>query len=198
MKLAAAAICAILLCFFSMITLGAEPSFGQREYQVRCAMCHGNSGRGDGWLADNIQTISQLAPQVARYRETARETGRKAEVAILRKIGIGTTREQVEQEWLPGIVDELRKYVADGVAFQDPAVQQKLVSGAKLRLSDLPPDQFIAGSPEDCIAALRDCHARTGCEYVVADFGRAAHGEPYTKINGAFQLFGKEVMPEFR
>jgi hypothetical protein len=81
----------------------------------------------------------------------------------------------------------MRKHVADGVAFQDQALQQKLVSGAKLRLSDLPPDQFIAGSPEDCIAALRDCHIRTGCKYVVVDFGRAAHGDPYTKINGAFQ-----------
>lgn len=43
---------AFLLC--ALGALGAEPGYGQREYQVRCAMCHGNDGHGNGWLAEQL------------------------------------------------------------------------------------------------------------------------------------------------
>ena len=43
----------------------AEPSFGQREFAIRCQMCHGPAGRGDGWLAEQLikrpPTLSQLS-----------------------------------------------------------------------------------------------------------------------------------------
>jgi len=32
----------------------AEPSLGQREYQNRCLMCHGATGKGDGWMAQYL------------------------------------------------------------------------------------------------------------------------------------------------
>ena len=32
----------------------AEPSAGQREFQTRCVMCHGATGKGDGWMAQYL------------------------------------------------------------------------------------------------------------------------------------------------
>ncbi len=43
-----------LLCVIAFSTIAADPSPGQREFNARCAMCHGASARGDGWLAENL------------------------------------------------------------------------------------------------------------------------------------------------
>jgi len=32
----------------------AENSLGEKEFQTRCAMCHGATGKGDGWLAEYL------------------------------------------------------------------------------------------------------------------------------------------------
>jgi mono/diheme cytochrome c family protein len=39
-----------------VFTLAAEKSIGQREYEVKCVMCHGVAGKGDGWLSDYMKT----------------------------------------------------------------------------------------------------------------------------------------------
>ena len=40
----------------------ADPSAGQQDYETRCVMCHGRSGKGDGWLAEHlIQRVPPLA-----------------------------------------------------------------------------------------------------------------------------------------
>ena len=54
-----------LLLLVPLSAWSAEPSFGQREFAMRCQMCHGPAGRGDGWLAEQLirrpPTISQLS-----------------------------------------------------------------------------------------------------------------------------------------
>ena len=42
---------AVLTLAAPAFTLAAEQSLGEREYQSRCAMCHGVAGKGDGWLS---------------------------------------------------------------------------------------------------------------------------------------------------
>lgn len=44
----------VLLCAIPLFSFGAEPSFGEREFRTRCAMCHGKGGHGDGWLAAQL------------------------------------------------------------------------------------------------------------------------------------------------
>jgi len=45
---------AALTLFASTIAPAAENALGKREYQIRCAMCHGAAGKGDGWLAEHL------------------------------------------------------------------------------------------------------------------------------------------------
>ena len=37
------------------LTFAAEKSVGQREYESKCVMCHGVSGKGDGWFSDYLK-----------------------------------------------------------------------------------------------------------------------------------------------
>ena len=43
--------CALVVSALAAVT---EETLGKTEYQTRCAMCHGVSGKGDGWMADNL------------------------------------------------------------------------------------------------------------------------------------------------
>ena len=151
---------------------------------------------GDGWLTDNIESATSLGPKVASFRAESRAAGRAGTVVLNRKLGIGTDRQKIEDEWLPPILDVYREYARLGVPF-DERLKQKLAEGGRVALHDLPDDQIIAGTPEDCIAALRKCIELTECDCVIIDFGRGAHGDHYVKIREQIELFGREVMPAF-
>lgn len=47
-------VAAIVWCGASLPGFAAETTHGQREFNTRCAMCHGAEARGDGWLADML------------------------------------------------------------------------------------------------------------------------------------------------
>jgi mono/diheme cytochrome c family protein len=40
---------------FPAFTFAADISIGKREYDGNCIMCHGVTGRGNGWLAENLK-----------------------------------------------------------------------------------------------------------------------------------------------
>jgi probable F420-dependent oxidoreductase len=152
---------------------------------------------GDGWLTDNIESAASLAPKIARFREESRAAGNAGTVILNRKLGIGTEASVVEAEWLPPILDIYRNYLKLGVPF-GKEFADKLSSGARLGLADLPPGQIIGGEPEHCIAELKTCVAETACDGIVVDFGRGAHGEDFVKLRAQIELFGREVIPAFR
>jgi alkanesulfonate monooxygenase SsuD/methylene tetrahydromethanopterin reductase-like flavin-dependent oxidoreductase (luciferase family) len=99
--------------------------------------------------------------------------------------------------WLPPILDVYRDYLRLGVPF-DADFSAKLSSGARLGIKDLPAGQIIVGTPEDCIAGIQTCIDETDCDYLIADFGRGAHGEMFDNARAQIELFGREVMPHFR
>ena len=45
----------VLALMAPALTHAAEISVGQREYEDKCAMCHGSAGTGDGWLSAHLK-----------------------------------------------------------------------------------------------------------------------------------------------
>lgn len=41
-------------------------SIGQREYESRCAMCHGITGEGDGWFAQHLKRTPSSLNQLQK------------------------------------------------------------------------------------------------------------------------------------
>ena len=151
---------------------------------------------GDGWLTDNIEGAVELGPKIAKFREESHAAGHAGTVVLNRKIGIDRDRLKIEEVWLPPILEVYRQYLKLGVPF-DSAFAEDLTSGKSLRLDDIPSDRIIAGTPEDCIAGIRTCITETNCDYLIVDFGRAAHGSEFKNIRDQISLFGREVMPHF-
>ena len=44
----------------------AEISVGQREYERKCVMCHGMSGKGDGWFSGYLKRVPSSLTQLQR------------------------------------------------------------------------------------------------------------------------------------
>jgi mono/diheme cytochrome c family protein len=49
-----------------VFTLAAEKSIGQREYEGKCAMCHGVTGKGDGWFSEYLKHRTSSLTQLKR------------------------------------------------------------------------------------------------------------------------------------
>ena len=57
---------AVLTLAAPAFTLAAGQSLGEREYQSRCAMCHGVAGKGDGWLSGYL---THRTPSLTQLRK---------------------------------------------------------------------------------------------------------------------------------
>ena len=152
---------------------------------------------GDGWLTDNMASASSLGQKAEQFRQESRQAGNAGTVVLNRKIGIGSSREKLEKEWLPPILDIYRDYLRRGVPFEQ-GFADTLRSDKPVALSDIPSDLIISGTPEDCIASIQKCIDETRCDYIVVDFGRGAHGDQYVRLREQIEMFGREVMPHFR
>jgi mono/diheme cytochrome c family protein len=51
---------------FPMLTFAADISIGQREYNGNCIMCHGATGRGNGWLTEFLR---QPVPSLTQLKK---------------------------------------------------------------------------------------------------------------------------------
>ena len=152
----------------------------------------------DGWLTENVESVYSLAAKADRYRKEAAENSRPAVVALNRRGGIGPTREYIDGIYLPPILERIRIYVKNGVTFGDMDFMAKLAANEHIGLEDMPKGQLIAGTPVDCIEAVRLCKEQVDPDWLICDFGRGAYGGEYERLRTAIELFGREVMPEFR
>jgi probable F420-dependent oxidoreductase len=144
----------------------------------------------DGWLAGFGDRLPALAGRVASYREQAAEHGRDATVCLLRLVGIGKDRDEVEQTWLPEVIEMLRGYRRAGAPGEKNEAASKSLAERPAPTLDAFGDMFVAGTPDDCVAGIQRCQELTGCESLLATFrGPDADAQ--------LELFGREVLPAF-
>jgi probable F420-dependent oxidoreductase len=143
----------------------------------------------DAWMVGFGDRLPALAPRVAAYRADAAAHGRAGEICLMRLVGIGTSREHVENEWLPATLAMLRGYRRAGAPGErDDDASHKLRSGGgRSTLAELGNDLFIAGTRDDVVDGIRRCQEATGCEYFM----------PTLDNRDALELFGREVIPAF-
>lgn len=171
---------------------------GQSRKAVRRA------GRvADGWIAGYLEPIDALAPVVAEYREVAESSSRPPTLCLMRKVGIGEDRRQVEEGWLPGALDVFRHYRAAGGRWRGEETTLKLLDSQRdpSVAEVLEAGQFVAGDPSDCAEGVARCRALTGCEYFLASFGSGAvtmmDRDAVDELLRSMRLFAEEVMPRF-
>jgi probable F420-dependent oxidoreductase len=147
----------------------------------------------DGWIVGFADRLPRLAPRLAEYRALAAENGRSSQVCLMRLVGIGASRDDVEQDWLPGVLDMLRGYrraQAPAETNDAQADRMRAAGRGQASLTDLGDDMFIAGTPEDCIRSIQRCVDETACDHILVSVGGS---DP----RAALRLFAREVIPAF-
>jgi probable F420-dependent oxidoreductase len=147
----------------------------------------------DAWMVGFGDRLPALESRVAAFRAESADNGRAGEVCLMRLVGIGATREDVEREWLPDVLTMLRGYRRAGAPGERDEDASRTIQrrGDRASLGELGNDLFVAGTPDDVIAGIRRCRDLTGCEYFVPTLGGP---DP----RAALELFGREVIPALR
>ncbi|MGE0383188.1 MAG: LLM class flavin-dependent oxidoreductase [Gammaproteobacteria bacterium] len=149
---------------------------------------------GDGWIVGFSDRLPRLLPKLQSYRALAASHARPATVCLMRLVGLGGSREEVERDWLPTVYGMLRNYAkVQAPVERGDATEQSLKAANRgaIRLAEMGSDMLVAGTPDDVIAGLRRSIVETGCEHLVIYTG----GPPAERT---MELFSREVMPALR
>ena len=146
---------------------------------------------GDALLCDSFQLPARLKPRVELYRATAESRGHPAKVVMFREGFVAPTLEQAIQEYEEGLLSTHRYYWRQGSYYGD------IKRAEDLTLQRISLDRLILGSPADCIEKIQMWHREVGAEHFLIRFRHPA-GPAHVRVLAAIQLFGEEVIPEFR
>ncbi len=148
----------------------------------------------DGWIVGFSDRLPSLVPQLEHYRAHTDEHGRSSTVALMRLVGLGATRTEVEDSWLPAIYQMLRSYArVEAPSDRGDRTESKLKAAnrGEVSLAELGSDMLVAGEPDDVIAGFLRSVAETQCEHIVVCTG----GMPTAQF---LEIFGREVFPALR
>jgi probable F420-dependent oxidoreductase len=150
----------------------------------------------DGWMVDTTKSIGSVQRKVTHYREAAAALGRPSQVCLMRQVGIGATRADVERTWLPDASQSmLGVWKAGGRFTNGDVLARKMMAKEPITLEEFAADRDVAGTPKDCVEQIVNFERQTGCEYFLAMFGETtSHGD----LRAAIELFGREVIGAWR
>lgn len=147
----------------------------------------------DGWIAPYIQTVETLHDRAVRYRSLATSLGRPSTICLERDCAISADRDRAQAAWLRRNAPLANYYRAQGAALPDwPDLDNP-------SFDDVAAGRTVAGTPDDCVAALHHCREVLGCEYLsLMNIGCGpSYGHSGSYDPAAFELFGREVLPAF-
>lgn len=147
---------------------------------------------GDGWLIGPHSALDELEHQVTRCRAAWTAAGKPGEpsMPIIRETFVARSRREAFDKARP-ILEQLygRIYIQwrQNAAMTNP--EELAWDFARLAR-----DRFILGSPEDCIAQIRDYEARLGTSRMLVRFDWTP-GLGQEDVLASMRLFGREVLP---
>ncbi|MCH7477355.1 MAG: LLM class flavin-dependent oxidoreductase [SAR324 cluster bacterium] len=147
----------------------------------------------DGWLASGNVTLEALLQLQQEFERGRAEGGRPepSERYLFIDIFLSEDRNRVLEEVAPNIKAKYDAFVLWG--------------NVKMESLEVPPEQLarerlIVGDPGQCIARLREYHARGGFNHVIArvQLPGPEHSLEQEKVLRSIRLLGTEVAPALR
>ncbi len=147
---------------------------------------------GDAWCSDPFPLDKERwFQQVKLYRDSAQEKGNRSQVVLMRDAWCAPTPEE-EELFLRVTIEEWLFYFRYGILTHHPDFKKE---------SDFTPERvrkhFVIGKPEECIEQIERYGSEFDVDYLVLRF-RLPKGPDRHSVLKSLELFGKEVMPQYR
>jgi alkanesulfonate monooxygenase SsuD/methylene tetrahydromethanopterin reductase-like flavin-dependent oxidoreductase (luciferase family) len=132
------------------------------------------AARCDGWIADPIRTVSEVAAMADRFRDLGDGSG---SVVVMREAWVDDAPDAADR-FAAVIAPVFNYYRRNGAADlpEDPVA--------------LAEDRFVVGSAAACVEQVADIGARTGADVVVLTL-RHPHGPSHDAVVGAIAALGR-------
>ena len=154
------------------------------EAGVRRAAIH-----ADGWIADPIRTLAEVAAMAKAYRAETSANGSKGHVVVIREGFVSASRQAAMDAYGPPATVVYRYYLRHGAfPLQSEVTEADLISGAALH------DRLLVGSPEEVASGISSLAAECGADTVVLGL-RHPTGPSHREVMEAIRLLGAEVAP---
>jgi alkanesulfonate monooxygenase SsuD/methylene tetrahydromethanopterin reductase-like flavin-dependent oxidoreductase (luciferase family) len=156
---------------------------------------------GAPWITDPLHNINVMSEWASLYRQAGAEYGTEAgqQLVLLRDGWVADSLDEVERVWWPCIRAEhwfyfkqIPRWVADREPFLAGVREE-----SDFRFDTHRIDRLVAGSPEDCIAAIERFRDALGMDYLIMSF-RMAAGPAHEQELACIRRFGRDVIPAFR
>jgi alkanesulfonate monooxygenase SsuD/methylene tetrahydromethanopterin reductase-like flavin-dependent oxidoreductase (luciferase family) len=150
----------------------------------------------DGWLIGFAEHLLELAGKVKRYKAIAAEHGRPSTLCLMRELHVAPTRDRLDPNWLPNVIQVWRNYASAGAEpDRDELSRQVVLEGKPISLEEFAPNRAIVGDPDDCARELQRVKDVIDPDYLL--FTPTGVPDP-DRHRAELRLFAKEVMPAFR
>jgi alkanesulfonate monooxygenase SsuD/methylene tetrahydromethanopterin reductase-like flavin-dependent oxidoreductase (luciferase family) len=156
---------------------------------------------GVPWVTDPLHNVNVMAEWAALYRQAGAEYGTQdgQQVVLLRDGWVGDSLAEVERVWWPCIRAEhwfyfkqIPRWVADREPFLADVREESDFQFGKHRI-----DRLVAGTPDDCIDAIKKFSEAINMDYLIMSF-RMAAGPDHEEELRCIRRFGRDVIPAFR
>jgi len=144
----------------------------------------------DAWVINPHAKLSILEHQMALYRKTLREVGKRlpAELPMIKELYVAPDRQTAIRECRPFLEAKYQAYASWG---QDKALPKE--DSFDLAFEELLQDRFIIGNPDDCVRELRRYIDALGVNCFI--FRIQWPGMEQTKVLRTIKLLAERVMP---
>lgn len=169
-----------------LIIVGTKGKIGSRR-----------AGRlADGIIGGLVQSVDEYRPAIDYYTEAAEEAGRESRLWLQRSVCIARSRSEVEEEWLPGFLENRRRKLALGPGLAASAVDFAILEGRTPNLEEVADGYALVGTADEVIQQIKELQETVAVDTLVVNHHWSTGDND--RIERQLRLFADDVMPAFR